>query len=304
MHQAQITEWGQAPRYTEVPEPSAPGPDDVRVKLIASGLHRVVQSRAAGKHYSSGPLPHIPGVDGIGTTDDGMTIYFSSFSVGAMSEYINVPKRSVMPLPEGVDPTQAAGVVNPAMSSWMAIKTRTTNLMKDFSVLILGATSASGRVAIPLARHLGAKRIVGAARNESALESLDLDESVITVDDVEKTDFSAVGDVDVILDYVYGPLTTHLLNSLKTTKPVDYVHIGSLGGALEIALPGAVLRSKNLTIRGSGPGAWSMQEAGATLPEMLVALKDVPKQPVRVAKLADVETEWNNTSSERLVFVP
>ena len=304
MHQAQVTEWGQRPKYTDVSEPSAPGPDNVRIKVVAAGLHRVVRSRAAGQHYSSGELPHVPGTDGVGTTDDDRTVYFSSFSVGSMSEYVNVPKRSVLTIPEGIDPVQAAGITNPAMSSWMAFKTRTTNLPKDFSVLILGATSASGRVAIPLARSLGAKRIIGAARNKAALDTLDLDQKIIIADDVEQTDFSTLGDADVILDYVYGPLTVHLFNSLKTTKAVEYVHIGSVSETLEISLPGAVLRSKNLTIRGSGPGAWSMQELLAVMPEMLEAMKNIPEQPVRVAKLADVETEWESTGSERLVFVP
>ena len=304
MHQAQISEWGQPPKYTEVPEPPAPGPDEVRIELIASGLHRVVLSRASGNHYSSGSLPHVPGIDGVGTVDDGKNVYFSSFSVGSMAEYVDVPKRSVMELPQGVDPVKAAGITNPAMSSWMAMKTRTTNLPKDFSVLILGATSASGRVAIPLAKSLGAKRIVGGARNKAALEKLGLDESIIIADEPSKTDFSTVGDVDVILDYIYGPLTSHLFSSLQTSKPVDYVHIGGLGGAMEITLPGAILRSKTLTIKGSGPGAWSMQEVGQHLPEMLKALKDVPEQPVKVAKLADVESEWSSSGSERLVFVP
>ncbi len=253
MRQAQVTEWGQPPKIVEAPEPPAPGPDEVRVKVHATGLHRVVQSRAAGKHYSSGSLPHVPGIDGVGTTDDGQTVYFTSFGVGAMSEYVNMSKRSVMPLPEGVDPVQAAGIVNPAMSSWAALKLRTTNLPKDFSVLILGATSASGRVAVYLARALGAKRVIAAARNQAALDTLGADETIILADEAEKTDYSSVGDVDVILDYVFNSSQTNeMFKSLKANKPVDYVQIGGLSGQLEITIPGAILRSKNLTIRGSG----------------------------------------------------
>ena len=304
MRQAQVTEWGQPPKCVEIPEPPAAGPDEVRIKVLGTGLHRVVQSRAAGKHYSSGPLPHVPGIDGVGTTDDGKTVYFTSMSLGAMAEYVNVPKRSVMPLPEGVDPIQAAGIVNPAMSSWAALKLRTTNLPKAFSVLVVGATSASGRVAVYLARELGAKRVIAAARSQAALDTLGADETIMLADEAEKTDFSTVGDVDVILDYVYGAVAVHLLKSLSNTKPVDYIHIGGLSGEMEISLPGAVLRSKNLTLRGSGPGAWSTQELAAVLPEMLAALKSVPEQPVKTAKFADVESEWNNSREGRLVFVP
>lgn len=302
MHQAEVTEWGQSPRYSEAPEPPAPGPEEVQVKLIASGVHQVTRSRAAGRHYSAKTLPHVPGVDGVGTTDDGQTVYFASFATGAMSEYVNLPKRAVMPLPSGVDPIQAAGIVNPAMSSWLAIKTRTNNLPKDFSVLIVGATSTSGRVAAPLARLLGAKRVIGAARNKTALDNLGLDEGIVIADPPENTDFSTLGDVDVILDYVYGALTVHLLSSLSTKKPVQYVHVGGLA-SMEMNLPGAVLRSKNLTLRGSGPGAWNPSEQAAVMPELLLALNNIPEQAIRVAKLADIEAEWPNKSSERLVLV-
>lgn len=303
MHQAQVTEWGQSPKYVEVPDLPPPGQDEIRLKIIATGLHRVVRSRAAGSHYSSGSLPHVPGIDGIGQTEDGQKVYFFSFSVGAMSEYINISKKNTRPLPEGIDPIQAAGLVNPAMSSFMALKTRTTNLPKDFSVLILGATSASGKVAIHLARSLGAKRVVGAARNTAALDDLNLDESIVISEEVNKTDFSTLGNLDVVLDYVYGPLAEHLLNSLNTPNPVQYVHIGGLSGQ-ELNLPGAVLRSKNLTIRGSGPGAWSLREVGAVMPELLASLKEVPEEPIKTAKLADVESEWKYAGGERLVFVP
>jgi NADPH:quinone reductase-like Zn-dependent oxidoreductase len=303
MHQAQVTTWGAAPKYVEAPDLPAPAEGEVRIKVLGAGLHQVVRSRASGQHYTSGSLPHVPGMDGTGLTDDGKLVYFSSFDVGSFSEYVNMDKRRALSVPDGLDPVQVAGITNPAMSSWMALKARTTDLPKDFTVLIVGATSASGRVAIPLARALGAGKVIGAARNEKAMESLGLDGAITIASEPEKTDFSKLGDVDVILDYVFGPLTVQLLSSLQSHRPVQYVHIGGLGG-LDINLPGSVLRSKNLTIRGSGPGAWSMQEVVKTMPEMLEALKGVPEQPVKKVKLADVEKEWNNAGSERLVFVP
>lgn len=303
MYQAQVSKWGQAPIYTKVEELPPPTANEIQVKVLASGLHRVVRSRAAGKHYSSGDLPHVPGIDGVGVSADGKKYYFLSFAIGAMAEVVNAPKRTCLPLPEGVDPIQAAGIINPAMSSWMALEARASNLPKDFTVLILGATSASGRVAIHLARILGAKKVIGAARNRSALETLGLDESIVIADEASETDFSSLADVDVVLDYVYGPLAEHLLKTVKPTKRLQYVHIGAVS-APDITLPGSVLRSKNLSIIGSGAGAWSHAELGDAMPGLLDALRTLPEQPVRVAKLADVETEWASEGSERLVFVP
>ena len=303
MRQAQISAWGERPKLLDVPELPPPGDDELRLRVEATGIHRVVRSRAAGKHYSANSLPHVPGIDGVGTANDGQRWYFVSFTSGSLSEYVNIPKSSLYPIPEGVDARQIAGALNPAMSSWMALKGRTTNLPKDFTVLIIGASSASGRVAIHLARALGAKKVIGAARNQATLDTLSLDETIVIASEIEQTDFSGLDDVDVVLDYVYGPLAEHLFRSLKTPKPVQYVHIGGLA-ATEITLPGDVLRSKDITIRGSGPGSWSMKALAQSLPDLLAAMQHVPQQPVKILKFEDVEEGWGCTGPERLVFEP
>ncbi|KAM3423457.1 hypothetical protein BST61_g888 [Cercospora zeina] len=303
MRQAQITTWGSIPRLIDVPDLPAPLPDEVRVKIEATGVHRVVRSRSNGKHYSAAQLPHLPGIDGVGTTEQGQRVYFVTFTTGTISEYVNIPKASTFPVPDGLDARQIAGAINPAMSSWMAFKGRTSNLPPEFTVLILGATSASGRVAISLSRALGAKTVIGAARNPDALEKLDLDRIVTIASEAEQTDFGNLDDVDVVLDYVYGPLAAHLFESLQTPKPVQYVHIGALS-TTEVSLPGHVLRSKDISIRGSGPGSWSMQSFLKTLPTLLAAMRRVRDQPIKVAKFEDLEQEWEYSGPERLVFVP
>ncbi|KAK4962816.1 hypothetical protein LTR10_000443 [Elasticomyces elasticus] len=305
MHSAQIQEWGQSPKYNEVEDLPTPTSEEVRIQVIATGVHNVVRSRASGKHYTSGSLPHIPGVDGIGRIEeDGQLVYWFSMGHGTMAEFVNIPKRNVRTLPQGTNPVQAAGIINPALSSWMAFKTRVNDLPSDFTVLIVGATSASGRVAISLARSLGAKRVIGAARNESAMATLGLDDTIVFAGKPEETDWTSLGDVDVILDYVYGPATEHLLASLKSARPTQYVHIGALSGQ-DLSLPGAVLRSKNLTIRGSGPGAWAMSEMAQSIDELLALVKDIPEQPIKLAKLKDIESVWNEPAgSRRLVVEP
>lgn len=303
MRQAQISAWGETPKLLDVPELPAPGADEVTLRVEATGIHRVVRSRASGKHYSKGALPHIPGIDGVGTDNNGKRWYFVSFLSGSLTEHVNIPRSSLYSIPDGVDSRQVAGGLNPAMSSWMAFKARTSNLQKDFTVLILGATSASGRVAIPLARALGAKKVIGAARNQETLNTLGLDKTITIASEVDQTDFSGLDDVDVVLDYVYGPLAVHLFQSLNTPKPVQYVHIGGLA-ATDITLPGDVLRSKDITLRGSGPGSWTMQALSQSLPDLLTAMQHVPEQPVKVMKFEDVEEGWNYSGPERLVFVP
>ncbi|QDS69129.1 hypothetical protein FKW77_010371 [Venturia effusa] len=303
MKAAQVNEFGQKPKCIEVENVSAPDSDQVRIKVIASGVHALVRLRAAGQHYSAQGLPHIPGVDGVGTTPDGQLVYFVTMTPkgGSFAEYVNVPKAVVKPLPEGADPIQIAGLVNAAMSSWTALSFRTASLPKDFSVLINGVTSASGALAISIARHFGAGKIIGVARNVKKMETLDLDEIIELKEPASDTDFSKAADVDVILDYLYGEPAAQLLTSLRPTTPVQYVQIGSLASP-DITLPGAILRSKDIAMRGAGPGAWKMNEFAVQIPELLDALVRVKPQPVQTITLKDIEEKWD-TKGDRLIVL-
>lgn len=311
MQAALIKDNSQPPEYASVPKPPQPesSSDVVQLKVLATGLHRLVRARASGQHYTSSSLPGIPGVDGVGETSDGQRFVFISFEEGgSFAEYINVSPQHRFPLPSGLDPVKAAGLLNPALSSWMALNARCENIPQDFSILIMGATSASGRLAIPLARTMGAKWVVGCARNEEDLQSLRLDDYIVLQVPAESTDFSKLGRVDVILDYVYGAPAVHLLKSLKPTGKVQYVHIGSLAAhsnpsALEMSLPGSVLRGTDLTIRGSGLGAWDLQAVGKEIGGLLQGLVTVGHEQISVKRLEDVETAWNETGN-RMVFVP
>ncbi|KAF3919647.1 Zeta-crystallin [Dactylellina cionopaga] len=305
MHIAQVSEWGKTPKYVEVENLEEPSPESdlIKIKVVAAGVHNIVRSRAAGTHYSSKTLPHVPGTDGVGITSTGQHVFFTAMGSGAFREYTTIPKNTVFPLPEGIDPLQAAAFVNPGLASWMALRTRTENLPKDFSVLIMGVTSASGTVAVPFARALGAKKVVGMGRNADSLAALDLDDTIILKDSVSETDFSKANDVDVILDFLYGPVAENLFRTIRPSKPLQYVHIGSLAG-LEASIPGNVLRSMDITIRGSGPGSWSMKRLGMELPGLLQAFTNVKSRNINVVPLSQIEQTWNKTGDERLVFTP
>lgn len=308
MRAAVVSTFGKPPSYTTIPNLPEPTPSQLQLRITATGLHNVVRSRANGTHYSSPPLPQIPGIDGVGVAPDGTRYYFNAFRTGgSFASHINVERGGAVPMPDNLDTFQAAALVNPATSSWMAMKTRTSNLPPKFTLLILGATSTSGRLAIPLARALGAAHIIGAARSASSLSTLGLDTSLVVAEDASATDFSSLQglEIDLILDYVNGPLPAALLSAHKQSKPLQYVHIGTLSGQ-DMALPGAALRSNDLTIRGSGPGAWSLAEAVKQLPGMLEALATVEEQKVRVVKLEGVEGEWERKAEGegRVVFVP
>ncbi|KAK5306204.1 hypothetical protein LTR99_001894 [Exophiala xenobiotica] len=305
-----VKSWDSPPEFTsDHPHPTTSDPDKVTIKVLASGLHQLIRSQAAGQHYSSksAGLPYVPGADGVGTTPEGQTVYFSSIATGGgFAEYITVPKAAIVPIPNGTDPVQIAGLVNPGMSSWMAFAARVDSspLPANFTVIIVGVTAISGKVAVEFVRSKGAGKVIGVARNAKEMASLNLDQSVVLADNPAETDFSALGavDVDVILDYLYGPVIPALFNALNSTVPTQYVQIGSVAG-LDISLPGAVLRSKNITMRGAGPGAWSLPHFGKELPGLLAAVAGLPKMDLKVRKLEDAAEAWA-AKRDRTVFVP
>ena len=202
-----------------------------------------------------------------------------------------------------MDPIQAAALMNPALSSWMAIKTRTKDLPPNFTVLILGVTTVSGTVAISLARRLGAGKVIGVARNAETMGKLGLDQEIVLKNPVAETDFESVGDVDLILDYLYGEPFEVLMMGLKSKVLVQYVQVGSMAGQ-EASLNPAVLRSKDVTLRGSGPGSWSLKSAKMEFAGMVDGIKGLETK-VRCVKLSEIGVVWGKSSAgERLVFIP
>ncbi|KAK8030196.1 GroES-like protein [Apiospora rasikravindrae] len=312
MHAAQVLNWSEGPRYLSVDAPPAPTPDELQLRVLAAGAHNVVRSRATGTHYSAKTLPHLLGMDCVARDEaTGQLYYVSSLAdtFGTFAEYINVPKQGstlLVPLPEGADPVAIAGSVNPAFSSWMAITARTTDLPQDWTCLILGATSASGRLAVHAAKALGAKRVVGAARSEESLKSVEGLDDYVVFDAAEKEPqlLNAVG-ADVVLDYVYGEVAERFFAKFRNPgKPVQYVQIGVLSRRDGIALPSGILRSTDLTIRGAGGGSWNMGQLMKELPVLVPKLTGWPAVPTTKVELKDIEKTWEDKTLEgRVVYV-
>ena len=245
-------------------------------------------------------------MDGVGVDSaTGKNYYFVSMAKGGgFAEKINVPKARLVEVADGADAVQVAGLVNPGMSSWMAIKSRVKglDLSKGWSVVVLGVTTQSGKVAVEFARHLGATRVVGVARDEKKMAALGLDETIVLKDNASDTDFGKMGDVDVILDYLYGAPFVECITQLASKVPTQIVQIGSMAG-LECSLPSALLRSKDITLRGSGPGAWTMEAFGKEAAGLVKAVEKLPKQEIVERGLEEAKEAFDDGKG-RTVFVP
>ncbi|HWG20742.1 MAG TPA: zinc-binding alcohol dehydrogenase family protein [Terracidiphilus sp.] len=314
MHAAVIHNLGQPPRYESFPEPQ-PQDGEALIHVRAAGLHPIVKALASGSHYAGGgELPMVPGVDGIGTLDDGSRVYFAFARKpwGTMSERTVVPRAKCLPVPDGLDDTLAAAIPNPGMSAWLSLKER-ASLTPGETVLISGATGVAGRLAVQVARHLGARRVIGAGRSLDLLHAAGVDVAIDLAqpEDAIRDAFAAQAEkgIDVIIDYLWGRPTELLLEALtrgfrESGGPsIRMVEVGDVAGK-KISLPGSTLRSIDLKLLGSGFGSVPIErvlDAISTL--FALAAKGDLTVDIAPTPLSEVESAWDrNAEGARIVF--
>jgi NADPH:quinone reductase-like Zn-dependent oxidoreductase len=308
------------PVYSDFAAP-APGPDRQIVELLAAGIHHVTRSVAAGRHYGSGgAYPLIPGLNAVARTADGQLVFTSSAPppYGTFAELIASPDAMRFPIPAGAQPEAVAAGVNPGMASWLPLKARRAAAGKLATVLVLGVTGMSGFLAVQNARLLGAARVVGAGRSRLGLDraaAAGAETVALTGDrdtDAEALATTLDGDApSLVLDFVWGPVAETAFQALgrqglsEDTADISYVHIGALAGA-EAAVPSALLRSRKLTISGSGAGSVPAAQIKAEIPAYIQLIADGSVQvPFRTFPLSAVAAAWTASaeSGPRVVLV-
>jgi NADPH:quinone reductase-like Zn-dependent oxidoreductase len=320
MYAAVVNSFDAPPRYTTFADPVA-GEGEKLVTVSAAGLHPIVKGLAKGTHYgSSGELPFIAGIDGVGKLEDGTRVIFgvARSPFGTFAERSLAASWMCLPLPEAIDDVTAAGIANPAMSSWAALTAR-AKFVAGESVLILGATGVAGQLAVQIAKRLGARRVIAAGRNPQTLEKLKTlgADSVISLDQEQaplvsafRTEIAEAG-VDVVLDYLWGQPAESVLQAIaqkglrKASARVRFIQIGESAGKT-ISLPAATLRSSGLELLGSGFGSASLGQIRQALAEFFEVAAKAPFQfCIKAAPLRDVETLWDQAEEgTRLVFQP
>src|SRR6266508_6663616 len=161
MKAAVLQALGTPPHYADFADPT-PHEDEVIVQVRAASLKNIDKMMASGSHYDSyQALPVVCGVDGVGTLEDGTRVYCGGprAPYGMMAERTVVPRAWCMPLPDQLDDLTAAALPNPALSSWLPLVWR-AQLKPGETVLVLGATGVAGKLALQIAKHLGAGRVV------------------------------------------------------------------------------------------------------------------------------------------------
>jgi NADPH2:quinone reductase len=310
---------GKPPQFEAFPEPS-PAEGEVVVEVRAAALKPVDKQLAGGSHFASPrELPVVCGSDGVGQMEDGARVFFGGprRPYGAMAERTVVRRAQCFPVPGNLDDETAAAISNPGVSAWLSLQHR-TKLVPGETVLILGATGVTGKLAVQIAKILGAGRVVAAGRNPQVLgtlHELGADATIrLDVPDQELTQAfrgeAAEKRFDVIVDYLWGPPVEALLAAITRAEfavagpETRLIQVGESAGAT-ITLAAAVLRSAALTILGTGGiPPWDVL-TDALRQVMDHAARGKLRVDSQRVRLMDIAGAWERDGhGRRLVVIP
>ena len=319
MYAAVLHAVGTVPRYEEFPAPVIENKNgEAIVHVHAASLKPIDKQLASGSHYASyRELPCVCGTDGIGHLDDGQRVFFGGprSPHGAMAQRTVVPRGFTFPVPENLDDETAAALPNPGVSAWLSLAYR-AKLERGENVLILGATGVTGKLAVKIAKLLGAARVVAAGRNQQALSRLhDLgaDATIslaLPMTELKEAFVREAGQsgFQVVIDYVWGQPAEAFLAAMTRREfatiqsETRFVQVGE-SAAPTISLSAAVLRSTALTILGTAgiPSRDVLVEALQQV--MAYAARGELQIDTEKVPLAEIEKAWQRDQPGRRLVV-
>lgn len=277
-------------KYGEFPAPQ-PAAGEVLVALEAAALNRMDLWVRNGWKGLRLEYPHIPGADGAGTIAQlgegveglqvGQRVVINSnlgcgkceFCLagkdnlcrnwhllgetvrGTYAQFVAVPARQVMPVPDGFDLHQAAAAALVFHTAWHSLITR-GNLRPGEHVLVVGASGGVNTASIQIAKFTGCTvYVVGSnAEKLSLAESLGADYLIDRSKEEawHKAVYSLSGKrgVDVVVDNVG---TTFPLSFRACRKGGRVLTVGNTGGPV-FEIDNRFIFGKHLSVIGSTMG--------------------------------------------------
>jgi NADPH2:quinone reductase len=144
----------------DIPTPNS---DEVRVKVLAAGVSLPNILAREGVHPETPRAPYTPGWDLVGTVErlgDGVTGFELGQTIAAMpihgcyAQYVCVPQRKLVPVPEGLDAAEAVAVVLNYVTAYQMLH-RSAKATPGQRMLIHGASGGVGSAMLQLAKLAG-----------------------------------------------------------------------------------------------------------------------------------------------------
>jgi putative PIG3 family NAD(P)H quinone oxidoreductase len=236
----------------DVPIPRA---GQILVRVHAAGVNRPDILQREGRYPPPPGAPSTLGLEVAGEVVQGADRWKAGDRVcallggGGYADYAAVDARHALPIPAGLDEVHAAAIPETAFTVYANVFEHGA-LQPGETLLVHGATSGIGVMAIQMAKAHGAKVIATARGADKARLARELGADVAV--DTTLDDFGAIakaeGGVDVALDMVGAPYFAATLDALNTGGRI--VYIASQGGdTLEV--PVWMVMRKRAVITGS-----------------------------------------------------
>ena len=278
-------------RYEDFPTPE-PGPGKVQVHLRAAALNRLDLWVREGWRGLKIEYPHISGADGAGVVSalgpgvldlevgdpvvinanlgcgecdfclagkDNMCRHWHLLGEtvrGTLAEYVVLPARNLLRLPEGFDFASAAAAGLVFHTAWHSLISR-GRLQAGESVLVVGASGGVNTACIQVAKLAGATVFVVGSKAEKLELAASLGADVL-IDRSQEPNWSkavylATGreGVDLVVDNVGAP--TMMMSIRAARKGGRILTVGNTGGP-EVTLDNRYIFGKHLAILGSTMG--------------------------------------------------
>ena len=276
--------------YEDLPEPTI-GPEDVRVRVKACALnHLDIWIRQGNPAYPM-TLPHVPGSDAAGIVEQvgghvdsvtvGQRVFVSpgiscwkcdqclagrdnlcrSYGLvgakthGSYAEYLKVPFRNVLPIPENLSFEQAAAFPLVSMTASHMLFAL-AGLQHGETVLIMGAGSGVGSMAVQMAKLAGARVMATVGSDDKIPRAVILGADAVINHTKEKVSERAKlltegHGVDVVIEHIGPEVWDTCLDSLA--RGGRLITCGATTGG-EVKLNLRYVFARQLTIKGSYMG--------------------------------------------------
>ncbi len=178
MKAVQFTEYGgpEVLKFVNLEKP-APTGHEVLVEIKAIGVNYADTARREGHYVVHTPLPFVPGAeiagvvvevgDQVQSVKPGTRVV-TLIESGGYAEYALADERALIPLPKALGFHQAAALPLQGLSAYHVLKTM-GRLEKGESVLVHAAAGGVGTIAVQLAKHFGASKVIATASTPEKL---------------------------------------------------------------------------------------------------------------------------------------
>jgi NADPH2:quinone reductase len=254
----------------DIEEPT-PGPDEVVIDVAATALNFSDTLIIRDRYQVKPPRPFSPGGEcagrilhvGAAVNDFRVGDLVCAYvGYGGARERLAIKASSLVRVPDGVSPQQAAAVIVTYGTVLYSLRDRAA-LREGETLLLTGVSGGVGSAAVELGQLLGARMIACTGGDRSALSAQGIDRFIDPDDPDVKLAVRALtggNGADVVLDVTGGPLTEQLVRA--TAWGGRYLVVGFAAGDIP-RLPLNLVMLKSIDVMGVHWSAWALRDQAA-----------------------------------------